>query len=459
MMITSRQMLVLIWSMMSLCSSAMTQVTSSINPVASSLTKIRAGANTEKAGKKRKRKKKSKTKVENPKHGETSATNADKVVIQEALKEKDAAQAMGDAIRDRTEDWLQDDPLLHSIDSSVTSVGWAMGTSDDGGGVEAAPTSVLAHYFLKSHGGAHALQSLCSLFAVGFSLGALLLPPKIGLSTVLLKRAFLCAMTKHLAGLLAASGMTAQAIPQIGFQKARQWMEHLARDPVSQYVFYSALMIVWLSTTNTDVYKSIPLIGNQISLLLVGPVLIRELVSTALVLSDILLLLQTSAGEGTASALGFRTAESFVNAAMSLVVTPTVWRTSTATQRQAILAKVVAKTSLAMEVMTGALLLLDTLYAICQFTIATSRPSFGSVILRILCARLYWNFLWVRRKKIRRLGQDVRGGTADVPIRILEALYDPRAAMGISKSSSQIPNDSEPQKWKKYVLIGLGLEA
>lgn len=122
----------------------------------------RGGAAAGETKKKRKKKKKKKP---------TDAAK-EKEAIQEALKEKDSAQALGDAIRDRADDWLETDPLFSRIDASVSSVGWAMGTSDDGGSVEAAPSSVLAHYFLKSHGGAHALQSVCSLLAVLLSVGA-----------------------------------------------------------------------------------------------------------------------------------------------------------------------------------------------------------------------------------------------------------------------------------------------
>jgi hypothetical protein len=42
-------------------------------------------------------------------------------------------------------------------------------------------------------------------------MGAVCLPKTSTLQKVLLKRAMLCAMTKHLAGLLAATGMTASS--------------------------------------------------------------------------------------------------------------------------------------------------------------------------------------------------------------------------------------------------------
>jgi hypothetical protein len=138
------------------------------------------------------------------------------------------------------------------------------------------------------------------------------------------------------------------------------------------------------------------------------------------------------------------------DALLSLLVTPSVWRSSTPVQRQVILAKLAAKLSLAMEVVTGLLLFVDAMIAL-SFVGGLHR--IGSVLLKILCARLYWNFLWVRRLKIQNLAQQIRGGAAHVPIRILDTLYDPCTAMGISKPSQ--PNDK--WTWKDYLLFVLGI--
>eukprot|EP00547_Thalassionema_nitzschioides_P001585 CAMPEP_0194209000 /NCGR_PEP_ID=MMETSP0156-20130528/7283_1 /TAXON_ID=33649 /ORGANISM="Thalassionema nitzschioides, Strain L26-B" /LENGTH=449 /DNA_ID=CAMNT_0038936083 /DNA_START=93 /DNA_END=1442 /DNA_ORIENTATION=- len=405
------------------------------------------GGNTTVAKKKKKKRKKTKK------------------VIQEALKEKDSAKALGDAVRSRASDWLQDDPKLLGIDSAVSSVGFAVGTSDDGGGVEAAPNSVLAHYFLKSHGGAHALQTVCSFLCVAFSIGAILVPPR-DLQIVLMKRACLFAMMKHLAGLLAATGLTAQAIPRIGLSKARQWMEKLARDPVSQYAFYSAVILVWLSastaSTTEQWFRSVPVIGRHISILLMGPLLIREVISCAFVISDILLLLETSS-EGKATIVWAKTCQSIVNAFMSLLITPTAWRTSSALQRQEILASLTSKTSLAMELITGLLLGIDMFMALWQFTVLNPRPSIWSVGQRIMCARLYLNFLWIRRTKIRTLGAEIRGGAVHLPMRVLDVLHEPlKSGMGIeldnSKDKKSLPANISQWTWKEKVIAGLGLD-
>lgn len=341
-----------------------------------------------------------------------------------------------------------------------------MGTSEDGGSVEAAPSSVVAHYLLKSHGGAHALQSICSLLAVLLSIGACLSPSK-NWQLIFLKRAMLCAMTKHLAGLLAATGMTATAIPKVGLGQARRWMEQLARDPVSQYVFYAALLLVWLSSTPSTAtrwFSNLPVVGKYIPLVLVGPVLLREAISVTFVVSDILLLLhQTSAADSHARAASlYKVGHAVADAILSLLVTPTVWRTSTAAQRQAILARLTAKASLVLELATGLLLIADAAMAIWEFTMtpttAAKRPSLVSVAQRIMCSRLYVNFLWVRRTKIRRLGQQVRGGAAQVPFRILDALYDPCGAMGIEKQASAQRRGKDEWNWKDFVVIGLGLD-
>jgi hypothetical protein len=44
------------------------------------------------------------------------------------------------------------------------------------GGVEASTTAVLVHLFMKSHGGGHAVQCLCSLLATLTGLGAVVSP-------------------------------------------------------------------------------------------------------------------------------------------------------------------------------------------------------------------------------------------------------------------------------------------
>ena len=108
-----------------------------------------------------------------------------------------------------------------------------------------------------------------------------------------------------------------------------------------------------------------------------------------------------------------------------------------------------------MELLTGMVLVVDAGMAIWEFAMLTPRPKLLSVAQRLLCARLYVNFLWVRRTKIRSLGHQLRGGAAHVPVRILDALYDPLAAMGIEKN---LKSKEDEWTWKDYAVIGLGLD-
>ena len=261
----------------------------------------------------------------------------------------------------------QEDPLLQSIDWSINSLGHAMGASDqrrqmssssEGGGVEAATMSILANYFLKSHGGVHGLQFLCSILASLSGLGVLVFQNS-PVRLVLLQRAMMFAMFKHVSGVLAAASMAAKAIPKIGLGNARQWMEQLVLDPVSQYVFYTALILVWLpAKSKLDLswwWKK-----SFLQLLVVGPVLIREVISNVMVVSDILVLWSVSGDSSSTTSIlqsFLKVSNSIINAIMSLIVSPKAWRSADPSGRQAILAKLVSQTSLGMEVGVGVLLL------------------------------------------------------------------------------------------------------
>lgn len=352
----------------------------------------------------------------------------------------------------------QVNPLLQNIDQSVTSVGYAMGTSDqanvveDGGGVEAAPTSVLANYFLKSHGGAHAIQCACSLLAALSTTGVLFIPTS-PLRLMLIKRSMLFAMTKHMSGLLAAISMTATAIPEVGLRKARTWIEKLAHDPVSQYVFYAALILLWLPSSTKAWWLQWPLTSRLAPGVLVGPILLREATSTAFVISDILVLLTTSGGRENAPRI-LQVGQSVSNAFMSILVTPSVWKSANAQTRQEILAKLASRTSLVLELCVGLLLSVDALLSLLEFSFQRERPPLTDVVKRIFCARLYLNFLWARRRKIIKLGTQLRGGAAQFPFRVLDVILDPRASMGLVVEPSQ----HDQRSWMDYVIMALGLD-
>jgi len=482
---------------------------------------------TKKVAKKRKRKKSSGGGVKTTQTAAAIQQQESAQKVSQVLKEKDAAQALGDAIRDRGEQLLRNDAAgpaaaqeqysrQQSLRESVQSVGWALGASDyqvremqqplaaadDAGGVQVAPASVVVHYFLKSHGGAHALQCVCSLLAAVAGTGAVMLPLSNKLQLALLKRCLLFAMIKHVAGLLAASYLAAQGISVAGFRQAVAWMQELATDPVAQYTFYAATILFWLpssgklpkvqkaaasATSNqqsmSEITEILEAVGvapawwqayRIVPLLLVGPVLLRELVSTALVVSDVLVLWACSSSDSTSSSVKIiqkllKMAQATVNAYMSLLVTPKVWRSANAAERQAILAKLVSKVSLAFELAVGVLLAVDAglgLTALLFGTTASSAkaPSLGQLVKRLVCTHLYLQFLWTRRRKIHRLATTVRGGASQVPLYVLSVVLDPRASMGltppspgekVAKSGSVRRNDLN---WKDYVRLAVGLD-
>lgn len=441
---------------------------------------------------------KKKTKTTTKKKKTSQIENPEK--ISEALHEKDAAHAMGDAIRERADQW-RTSPMLDEIDTSLSSVGLAMGAADpagsrlslatttttlnDGstvaaGGVEAATTSVVVHYFLKSHGGAHAVQSVCSILAAMSGLGAIFLPPNFTL--VLMRRCMVFAMTKHLAGILAACVLTARAIPEIGLGQARQRIEDLVHDPVAQYVFYAACLLLWLPSKviTTDAPAPWWQQTKAVPILLTGPILLREIVSTLFVFSDVLLLwVYSNQHEADQSKRNppwmplIQAGQALVNAAMSLLVTAQVWRSADALQRQAILARLVSRVSLVFEVLVGLVIVADALMRAASLGLSTHRPTFFSVVRALVCARLYVNFLWTRRRKIHKLATKLRGGAAELPLYLLNVMLDPLAALGLddtqygtitsasSTRSSETENDDDDDNaasWRTYLRLAMGME-
>ena len=277
-------------------------------------------------------------------------------------------------------------------------------------------------------------------------------------------------MTKHLAGILAACVLAARAVPEVGLSEARQRIEDLVQDPVAQYVFYAACLLVWLPTKLVS--DAPPLWWQQypvIPVLFTGPVLLREIVSTMFVFSDVLLLwvYSNQQVQGPSPVIGLiKMGKSVVNALMSLLVTPKVWRSADALQRQAILARLVSRVSLAMEVLVGVVLVGDALFQAASLGLGEKRPSFLSVIKAVLCARLYVNFLWTRRRKIRKLATRIRGGAADLPIYVLNVMLDPLVAMGLRDTTDDSFMLKKPSKekqaneasWRTYLRLAMGVE-
>lgn len=442
--------------------------------------KLRGGASDE--GKKtRKRKKKSK--------GKGKA----KKVIDDAMKEKDSAEALGDAIRDRAdilrEDGTKGDPLVESINGSVASVGRAMGASDvdvlagDAGGVEASPSSVIANYFLKSHGGAHLLQSFSSLLATTCALGSVFLTTKCSSidadgaignakwTLMLLRRTMVFAMIKHVSGLLASASLAAKAIPKIGISQSRKWMEDVVKEPVAQYVFYTALILLWLPSKTLLSAESVATTWwwprqRWIVSILVGPILLREIVSNMLVISDILVLWNVGSKNDNAILESLlKTSQSGVNAVMSLLVSPSKWRSADPAGKQEILAGLISKASLFLEASVGGILVLDLVVGLMRiiFGILGGRPSFTEMLTKIIVIRLYVHYLvWIRRKNLLKLATEIRGGAAQLPFWLLDSLYNPGKALGISTKKVSGEEDDDDEKklsWKDSLSVGLGLDS
>jgi hypothetical protein len=327
--------------------------------------------------------------------------------------------------------------------------------NDDGGGVEAAQSSVLAHYFLKSHGGAHALQCLTSLLATLSGVAAITLFAGKPMGFTLLQRTMMFAMIKHVSGLLASASIAAKAIPKIGLSQARQWMEQIALDPVSQYVFYTALVLLWLpSKSRLDAcwwYKI-----AWIPPILVGPILVREIISNMLVISDILVLWSVG-GDANGIESVLKISQSAINAIMSALVSPTIWRSADPAERQAILAKLVSRVSLVLEGSVGVLLLADLGIGFVQtaFLSGANRPPFRESLVRLVCVRLYLHFLWVRRKKIAKVAVTLRGGATKLPFWFLDFVYEPVKSMGLERPPKK---EDDPLVWSDYASIALGLD-
>jgi hypothetical protein len=421
----------------------------------SSTSKSKGGATATTTSPKKKSKKKRKK----------QATAKAKQVIDEAMKEKDAAEALGDAIRDRA-DVLRQDALLQSIDWTVGSVGHALGATGDvimmtkkeeGGGVQAPPTSVIANYFLKAHGGVHWLQTGCSLLACVSALGAMKMSSTQNekWTLTLLRRCLIFAMVKHMSGLLSSASVAAKAVPKIGLTQARKWMEQIVREPVGQYVCYTSLLLLWAPKALAAAWWW-PRHGWVIPLL-VGPILLREVISTLMVVSDVIVLWSVGSGnQGGIVEQTLSASQAIVDGCMSLLVGPTKWRPADPAQRQAILAALVSKLSLALEAGVGAFLVLDLLLGM-VFGMG-GRPSWKEAMTKVLVVRLYVHFLlWTRKKRLSKLGAQVRGGAVQFPFWLLDTLYEPSKALGLEESKTKPQDSTKSMSLGETIQVGMGL--
>ncbi|KAL7574884.1 hypothetical protein ACA910_010718 [Epithemia clementina (nom. ined.)] len=500
----------------------------------------------------KKKTKKTKTSPSSAAGGSSDDGRESKKKIEQVLK-TDPAEGLGDAIRERAEQLLTGNnnrpnrehySFLDQMDDTFRSVGWALGSSDqltslltsssrnkkrhvadnddsnnhhhhhlegmETGNVEASTTSVFVHYFMRSHGGAHAVQSVCSLLAALTGIGAILSPivsvsmsadvlstttqksPVVSEATLaLIGRCLVFAMMKHISGMLATGALVARAIPEVGLRNARLWIRDLVHDPIAQYVFYCACVFFWLPASSNKSVSSEQQLQLQpqrwwqayaiVPLCLVGPVVLREVINIIYVLSDLLVLWKCTNqnnnndedDENAKKSISTMALErvinyskAFVDAFMSILVTSQVWRSADAMQRQAILAKLVGRISLAGEVLVGILMLLDSVsllfFALYRTNKSAGANSYYSLVVTIvksfLCTQLYLRFLLVRRRKITRLATKIRGGAARLPFYVLDVLLDPASAMGLTFDQATTRPYNATRTWKDWVLTSLGLD-
>ena len=370
--------------------------------------------------------------------------------------------------------------------------------------VKPSTSAVVVNYFLKTHGGTHVMQCLLSLLASVLGLTCLLLPSfpttvgdmidinslarRTALASAkysLLQQTLLVAVAKHASGLIGALLLGASKIPQIGLRDTRKHLEVVTSDPVGQYLFYCSLLVVWL---NLGAAHNIASLKTQVTslrnaatvdskegvmkvldgfshnpppwylkqstggfitpIIMLLPILLREIISIAWVVSDVLTLAFTSSGGMTGKFMHslLILARSIIDAAMSIVVTSEKWRRADSFTRQRTLARLVSRCSLGMEIIVGGILIGDAIQLFWRFAFVLNvaedfviKPSFRVVLGKIICAHLYLNFLLSRRKSIEVLIGSIRGGAFFD--RVLDVLIDPEREMGLIGEEEDVVED------------------
>ena len=301
----------------------------------------------------------------------------------------------------------------------------------------------------------------------------------------LLQQTLLLAMAKHTSALVGAVILGAQRIPTLGIRNARRHLELVALDPVGQYLFYCSILVVWLgwfggggngsssgdfvsglrrsviSIQNTATAAAAAAAasatenGNQeveamsqlldvlsqssppwflsqshggtiLPIIMLTPILLREVISIIWVVSDVLSLAFTTSGGITGKFCQgvLSTMRSILDVCMSIVLSSDQWKEADSFKRQRTLARLVSQVSLVLEVIVGMVLFGDAIQAFWGFSFggsggggATSGGAaivFGTrlplkiVVGKMACAHLYINFLLSRRRKIHALVESIR---------------------------------------------------
>ena len=358
---------------------------------------------------------------------------------------------------------------------------------------------VLGNYFLKTNGGTHIISCLLSILTSVLGMACLVLPSfptstnimgkninakilsrKILLATTkyqLMQQTLLVAMARYMTGMMGAILLSASSIPQLGVRNVRQYLELTASEPIGQYLFYTALLVVWMgmfgggssggkmneyvsalkksvisimnesaasAATTTDDSTTVAQLLDTLSqqpppwflanggvftpLLILGPILLREIISIIWVFSDVLTLAIKSSDGMTGKLFSgmLTTCRATLDAFMSILLSSDKWRKADSFQRQRHLSKLVSRISLVMELIVGILLIGDALQVVWTFAfgnvsttgVVAGRVPFKTVFGKICCAHLYLNFIKSKRKKIARtvIGS-VRGGGIHIDAR------------------------------------------
>lgn len=391
--------------------------------------------------KKKKKKKKSKLSHDNVKQ------TANKKEIQKAMaKTADVADILGQEIRNRR-DILLSDPVSLYYDASMSSLGHALGMSvpaeyneflsqrqkqdsDEATALEYPSQDIrrikLENYFFKSHSGLYLIQTLSSLLAsvLGTWCVTLVLRKAVISSSrqpiasaattdtlpfVLMRRCFLTAMSKYIAGFCAIILLSAAQIRSIGLYRTRTRMKKIftspEEGPIAQYLFYCAILLVW-TRPRKDSFMPWYMSHFPLVICLLGPILIREIIHVAWVISDVMVILSLGQKQGVGYIIHVlhSTFAAVFNGWMRLLVGADTWNNSDSVARQRLLSVFLMRFSILMELCTGCLILLDTLRKCGDYGLiipGSQRPPLMDVVKGVFCSRLYINYLQLKVQQQR----------------------------------------------------------
>jgi hypothetical protein len=231
-------------------------------------------------------------------------------------------------------------------------------------------------------------------------------------------------------------------------------MEDRVCQPIAQYVFYTVLLLFWLPNKSTEDMGGISSIWwwsrqRWIVPFFIGPILLREMVSNVMLLSDILVLWAFGCSEMLSNAIErlLTISNTVVNVVMSLLVSPNRWRSADPSERHAMLAELISRISLFLEAVVGVIMILDLCIFFFQLIIGRKTGSqliWRELLTKVVTVRLFLHYLvYLRRKKISELAEDIRGGAIQLPLRVVDSLYEPAKALGITSANELSSDDGK----------------